>query len=138
MSCRRSLPSPAGRLPVTSICWRRTICQRGRSLDRQHEPVKAQRGTQRLKTNRLPDRGREAVWFDARVVGSGRGGEVAELLQVLFLLLVARRQLEQARRGAAEDVVLRLLGQEGLIVDRCRQIEVPVRIVRRVEQLRLR
>src|SRR3954447_25269637 len=47
-----------------------------------------------------------------RAPQSGRGGEIAELLQVLFLLLVARRQLEQARRGAAEDVVLGLFREE--------------------------
>src|SRR5580692_12948453 len=45
------------------------------------------------------------------------GGEIAELLQVRLLLLVARRQLEQARRGAAEDVVLGLLRQERQVVD---------------------
>src|SRR5262249_31537921 len=41
---------------------------------------------------------------DARL----RRDEVPELLQVLLLLLVARRQLEQARGGAAENVVLGL------------------------------
>src|SRR6202012_5583978 len=60
------------------------------------------------------------------------GGEIAELLQVGLLLLVARRQLEQARGGAAEDVVLGLLRQERQVVDGRRQVEVPVRIVRRV------
>src|SRR5262245_65990859 len=69
---------------------------------------------------------------------SGGGGEIAEPLEVLLLLLVARRQLEQARRGAAQDVVLGLLRQELQVVDGCGQIEVPVWIVRRVEQLRLR
>src|SRR5262249_33670607 len=67
-----------------------------------------------------------------------RRGEIAEPLEVLFLLLVARRQLEQARRGAAEDVVLRLLRQERQVRDGRGQIEVPVRIVRGVHQLRLR
>src|ERR1700730_6600537 len=60
---------------------------------------------------------------------------VAELDQILFLLLVARLQLEQARRGAAEDVVLALLGEERQVVDGRRQIEVPMRIVGRVEEM---
>src|SRR5712691_846839 len=46
----------------------------------------------------------------------GSGGEIAEFDHVLFLLLVARRQLEQARRGAAEDVVLALLRDERQVV----------------------
>src|SRR4029079_659694 len=62
-------------------------------------------------------------------------GMIAELDQVFLLLLVARRQLEQARRGAAKDVVLGLLREERQVVDRRGQVEVPVRIVRRVEQL---
>src|SRR5262249_53462259 len=57
---------------------------------------------------------------------SRRRGVVPVLDQVLFLLLVARRQLEQARRGAAEDVVLGLLRQERQVVDGARQVEVPV------------
>src|ERR1700730_16635436 len=66
------------------------------------------------------------------------GGEIAELLQICLLLLVARRQLEQARRGAAEDVVLGLLRQERQVVDGRRQIKIPVRIVGGVKELRLR
>ena len=66
------------------------------------------------------------------------GDEIAELLQILFLLLVARRKLEQPRGGAAEDVVLALLRQERQVPDRRRQIEIPVRIVGGVEQLRFR
>src|SRR5882757_3609718 len=46
-----------------------------------------------------------------------RGGrEIAVLLEVFFLRLVARRQLEQARRGAAQDVVLALLRHERQVV----------------------
>src|SRR5262249_17061707 len=67
-----------------------------------------------------------------------RGRIVPVLDQVLFLLLVARRQLEQARRGGAENVVFGLLGQERQVVDRARQVEVPVRIVGGVEQPVLR
>src|SRR5450631_1804704 len=37
--------------------------------------------------------------------------QIAVLDQVLFLLGIAGRQVEQARRGAAEDVVLGLLGE---------------------------
>src|SRR5262249_20275702 len=66
-----------------------------------------------------------------------RGGEIAEPLQVLFLLVVARRQLEQARRRAAENIVLGLLRQERQVPDRRRQVEIPMRIVRRIEELRL-
>src|ERR1051326_2540810 len=44
--------------------------------------------------------------------------EIAEPLQVLPLLRVARRQFEEPRRGAAEDVVLRLLGEERQVPDR--------------------
>src|SRR6267154_434723 len=57
------------------------------------------------------------------------GGEVAVLDQVGLLLRVARLELEQARRRAAQDVVLGLVGQERQIVDGGRQVEVPVRIV---------
>jgi hypothetical protein len=39
-------------------------------------------------------------------------GELAEPDQVLLLPLVAGRQLEEARGGAAEDIVLGLLGEE--------------------------
>src|SRR5262249_23613565 len=67
-----------------------------------------------------------------------RRGVIPVLYQVLFLLLVARRQLEQARGGAAEDVVLALLGEERQVVDRRRQVEIPVRVVRGVEQVVLR
>src|SRR5690242_16361373 len=66
------------------------------------------------------------------------GSVVAELDQVFLLLLVARRQLEQARRGAAKDVVLGLLRKERQVGDRRRQVEVPVRIVGGVEQLGFR
>src|SRR5262249_58312896 len=72
-------------------------------------------------------------WIDLR-----GGRKVAELLEVRFLRLVARRQLEQARRGAAQDVVLGLLRQELQVVDRRGQIEVPMRVVRRVKELRFR
>src|SRR5271155_3774827 len=64
--------------------------------------------------------------------------EVAESLEVAALRLVARRQLEQARRGAAEDIVLCPLGQERQVPDRARQVEVPVRIVRCVQKLGFR
>src|SRR5215510_14522140 len=53
--------------------------------------------------------------------------------QVLLLLLVARRQLEQARCGAAKDVVLRSLREKGDVPDRAWQIEIPVRIIGGVE-----
>src|SRR4029077_5059329 len=76
---------------------------------------------------------REAVWFDACFLCR----EIAEFLEVLLLLVVARRQLEQPRRGAAENVVLGLLRQEGQVVDRARQVEIPVRVIRGVEQLGL-
>src|SRR4029077_16012275 len=66
------------------------------------------------------------------------GRDVAELREVLALLLVARRKLEQPGRGAAQDVVLGLLRDEFEIEDRARQVEVPVRIVGRIEQLGLR
>src|SRR3954468_18004855 len=62
------------------------------------------------------------------LLGGGRG-VIAELDQVFFLLLVARRKLEQPRRGAAENVVLGLLRQERQIVDRRRQVEIPMRVV---------
>src|SRR5262245_53675670 len=42
---------------------------------------------------------------------------IAEPDQILFLLLVARLQLEQACRGAAENVVLALFGEERQVVD---------------------
>src|SRR4029450_10014825 len=67
----------------------------------------------------------------------GCGGEIAEPLEVLALLLVTRRQLEQPRGGAAENVVLGLLREERQVVDRRGQIEIPVRIIRRVKELRL-
>src|SRR5262245_43342557 len=80
--------------------------------------------------SRLPGR---RLSFDALLLLiSGGSGEVAELLQVLFLLLVARRQLEQPGCGAAQDVVLRLFAQERQVVDRRGQVEVPVRVVRGV------
>src|SRR4029077_17308437 len=66
------------------------------------------------------------------------GREIAELLEVRLLRLVARRQLEQARRGAAQDIVLAFLRHEREIVDGRGQVEVPVRIVRRVKELRFR
>src|SRR5438552_290719 len=62
-------------------------------------------------------------------------GQISELGEVLALLVVARRKLEQPGRGAAQDAVLGLLRDELEIEDRARQIEVPVRIVGRVEQL---
>src|SRR4029078_11995222 len=65
------------------------------------------------------------------------GGWIAEFLEVRFLLVVARRQLEQSRRSAAENIVLGLLRQERQIVDRARQVEIPVRIVRGIQQLGL-
>src|SRR5690349_13396600 len=46
--------------------------------------------------------------------------EIAEAAEILFLLFVARRQLEQPRGVAAEDVVLGLLGEERQVVDRRR------------------
>src|SRR5215510_5912422 len=64
---------------------------------------------------------------------SGGGSQVAEPLEVLLLLLVAWRQLEQAGRGAAQDVVLGLFRQELQVVDGRGQVEVPVRIIRGVE-----
>src|ERR1700732_1599172 len=51
--------------------------------------------------------------------------EVAVLDQIRLLRLVARLELEQARGGATENVVLGLVGQERQVVDRRRQIEVP-------------
>ena len=66
------------------------------------------------------------------------GSVIAELDQVLLLGLAARLQLEQPRRGAAEDVVLGLLGQERQVRDRRRQVEVPVRIVGGVHELGFR
>src|ERR1700730_18059078 len=63
--------------------------------------------------------------------------EITEPLEVALLLVGARGQLEQPGRGPAEDVVLGLLREEGQIPDPARQLEVPVRIVGRVEQLRL-
>src|SRR5262249_1842579 len=66
------------------------------------------------KTTSRPDPGGGRC---AQSAALGRGGEIAEPLEVLFLFLVARRQLEQARRGAAEDVVLGLLREEGQVVD---------------------
>src|SRR5262245_51219606 len=63
---------------------------------------------------------------------------IAEPRQVCPLLVVARRQLEQAGGGAAEDAVLGLFRQERQVPDAAGQVEVPVRIVRRVEQLRVR
>src|ERR1700724_966154 len=66
------------------------------------------------------------------------GDEIAESLQIFFLLFVARRQLEQPRGGAAQNVVLTLLRQERQVPDRRRQIEIPVRIIGGVEQLRFR
>ena len=41
-------------------------------------------------------------------------------------------ELEQLHRIAAQDVALGVLAQEGQVVDRARQVEVPVRIARRV------
>src|SRR5262252_6368665 len=92
---------------------------------------------QQAKTaSRWPGR---RLLFDALLSDrSGGSGQIAEPLEVLFLLLVARRQLEQARRGAAQDVVLGLLRQELQIVDGRGQVEVPMRIIRGVEELRLR
>src|SRR5690349_19302710 len=52
--------------------------------------------------------------------------------------LRAELQAEHARRVAAENVAFRGLAQERQIVDRARQVEVPVRIVRRIKELRLR
>src|SRR6187200_2993552 len=66
------------------------------------------------------------------------GHEIAEAAEVLFLLLVARRQLVQARGVAAEDVVLGLLREERQVPDRRRQVEIPMRIVGGVEELRFR
>src|SRR5262245_27728464 len=91
----------------------------------------------------LQERGRRLSWCLAAARWSPAtslisSGEIAELLQVLLLLLVARRQLEEARRGAAKNVVLRLLGQERQVQNGARQIEIPVWIVRRIEQLGFR
>src|SRR5262249_54014667 len=63
--------------------------------------------------------------------------QIAEARQILFLLLVTRRQLEQPRRGAAENVVLGFFRQERQVPDRRRQVEIPVRIVRRIKELGL-
>src|SRR5262245_30148057 len=59
---------------------------------------------------------------------------IAEPLQILPLLLIARRQLEQARGGAAQDVVLGLLRQKRQVPDPARHVEIPVRIVGGVKQ----
>src|SRR5215471_21719820 len=60
--------------------------------------------------------------------------QIPEPLQILPLLLVARGELEQPCGGAAENIVLGPLGEERQIVDRARQVEVPVRIVGGIEQ----
>src|SRR5262249_40256529 len=70
--------------------------------------------------------------------GLSRRCQIAKAQKVLFLLGVARRQLEQPRRGATENIVLGLFRQERQVPDRRRQVEVPVRIVRGIEKLRLR
>src|SRR6185437_9490479 len=51
--------------------------------------------------------------------------QIAEALQIGLMLVVTRRQLEQARGGAADDVVLGLLGEERQVPDGRRQIEIP-------------
>src|ERR1700730_377823 len=88
----------------------------------------------------LPKRGEGAHRASAACSDQSRasGSKIAEPLQILLLLLRARRQLEQTGRVAAENVVLGLLRQERQVPDPARQVEVPVRIVGRVEQLRLR
>ena len=48
-----------------------------------------------------------------------------------------RLEVEDALRVAAEDVALGLLAEERQVVDRARQVHVPMRIVGRVEELRL-
>src|SRR5215469_5183103 len=65
---------------------------------------------------------------------SSSRGVVAEPDEILFLLIVTRFQLGQARRGAAEDVVLSLLREKWQVIDSRRQVEVPVRIVGGVEE----
>src|SRR5262245_21532434 len=60
---------------------------------------------------------------------------IAEAREVRPLLVGARRQLEQAGGGAAKDVVLGLFRQERQVPDAAGQVEVPVRIVRRIKQL---
>src|SRR4029077_5640476 len=69
---------------------------------------------------------------------SSRSRQITEAFKIVFLLLIARRQLEQPRRGAAENIVLALFRQERQVPDRRRQVEIPVRIIRRIKELRLR
>src|SRR5436305_8479286 len=64
--------------------------------------------------------------------------EIAEPLEIGLLLRAARRQLEQAGRVAAENVVLGLLREKRQVPDPARHVEIPVRVIRGVEQLRLR
>ena len=47
-------------------------------------------------------------------------------------------EIEEFRRVAAQDIALRLLVQEGQIIDHAGQIEIPMRIVRRIHELRFR
>src|SRR5215204_6660454 len=64
--------------------------------------------------------------------------DVTKLSELILLRLAARLEPEQASSGAAQDVVLGLLAQEWQVVNRRGQVEVPVRIVGRVHELRLR
>ena len=115
---------------VPRTLGRRSLSQSGLLMPPSWTPDNGRIGTttsgpQSETAPRFPGR---RFLFDALLFRSGRG-EVAELLQARLLRLVARRQLEQPRRGAAEDVVLGLFRQERQVADRRRQVEVPVRIV---------
>src|SRR5260370_32519176 len=67
-----------------------------------------------------------------------RGGGHAPRRQAPLLHLRQHRlEIEQAPRVLAQDVAPALLAQERQIVDDARQVHVPMRIVRGIEQLRL-
>src|SRR5262245_29734777 len=132
------VPAPAGTQERHSLNERLGPHFRGDERREGTQPTQLAGRTDRIENktaSRLPGR-RSGLTPLSLCLGGG--GQIAELLQVGLLLLVARRQLEQARRGAAQDVVLRLLRQELQVVDGRGQVEIPVRVVRRVEELRFR
>src|SRR5262245_4932273 len=86
---------------------------------------------------------RSAATLDSRLRGNERRErasrrEVAEPLEIGLLLRAARWQLEQARGVAAENIVLGLLGEERQVPDSARHVEIPMRVIRCVKELRLR
>src|SRR5262245_43835642 len=112
-------------------CWARASS--GRPDTTAAVPARNAKKSRRLMPPPEPrhsrTRGPEAYHHRVTVVsGSGHLGELAR----------ADVELEQLDRVAAEDVALGLLFQERQVVDRRRQVEVPVRIVGRIEQLALR